>query len=102
MFVPVLNAPTQRPGHTIRVLGEVVDILKELPENIPAKIIKLNLSRITDQISKENGGRGSVLWPLRYALSGQEQSPDPFTLIDILGRNESVTRIQRAIKVLQS
>ena len=26
-------------------------------------------------------GKGNVLWPLRYALSGEEKSPDPFTLM---------------------
>jgi glutamyl-tRNA synthetase len=42
-------------------------------------------------------GRGEVLWPIRYALSGQEKSPDPFTLISILGKKESISRIENAI-----
>jgi glutamyl-tRNA synthetase len=46
----------------------------------------------------EEAGRGEVLWPLRYALSGREKSPDPFTLIDILGIQESKKRIQNAIQ----
>ena len=41
-------------------------------------------------------GRGEVLWPLRVALSGQKQSPDPFTLAFILGREETLARIQIA------
>lgn len=45
-------------------------------------------------------GRGSVLWPLRYALSGRERSPDPFTLIDILGIKESKERIMKAMEIL--
>lgn len=45
-------------------------------------------------------GRGAVLWPLRYSLSGREKSPDPFTLIFILGRDESISRIQKAIQKL--
>ena len=49
---------------------------------------------------KGKGGRGAVLWPLRYALSGAERSPDPFTLISILGPEESISRIQRAIAIL--
>lgn len=43
-------------------------------------------------------GRGNVLWPLRVALSGLEKSPDPFTLIYVLGKNESIDRIDRALK----
>src|SRR3989344_1854415 len=45
-------------------------------------------------------GRGSVLWPLRYALSGERSSPDPFTLLFVLGQEEAKNRIENAIKVL--
>ncbi len=54
-----------------------------------------------DAIPKEEGGRGAALWPLRYALSGQERSPDPFTLISILGPAESRVRIQNALDILE-
>lgn len=42
-------------------------------------------------------GRGEVLWPLRVSLCGKEKSPDPFNLIYILGKNESIKRITDAI-----
>ena len=45
-------------------------------------------------------GKGSVLWPLRYVLSGKEKSPDPFTLLKILGRDESEKRVRKAIELL--
>ncbi|MDB5194081.1 MAG: glutamyl-tRNA synthetase, glutamyl-tRNA synthetase [Parcubacteria group bacterium] len=48
----------------------------------------------------EEAGKGNVLWPLRYALSGKEKSPDPFTLMKILGKEESAKRIQRALELL--
>jgi glutamyl-tRNA synthetase len=48
----------------------------------------------------EEAGKGEVLWPLRYSLSGKEKSPDPFTLIDIFGNPECKNRIQNAIKIL--
>jgi glutamyl-tRNA synthetase len=44
----------------------------------------------------EETGRGEVLWPLRVALSGRAQSPDPFTLAFILGRSEALARIETA------
>ena len=56
---------------------------------------------IADANPKENGGRGAVLWPLRYALSGQERSPDPFSLIYILGKEESILRIEEALGILE-
>ncbi|MBC7504013.1 glutamate--tRNA ligase [Candidatus Gracilibacteria bacterium] len=40
---------------------------------------------------------GQILWPLRVALSGEEFSPGAFELAYILGRDESVKRIQRII-----
>lgn len=44
----------------------------------------------------EELGKGELLWPLRVALSGQERSPDPFTLAFILGQEETISRIQTA------
>ena len=48
----------------------------------------------------EEAGKGNVLWPLRYALSGKEKSPDPFTLIHILGQEESEKRVKKVIEIL--
>lgn len=45
-------------------------------------------------------GRASVLWPMRVALSGQEKSPDPFTLVELLGRETSLSRIEKALSML--
>ncbi len=50
----------------------------------------------------EEIGRGEVLWPLRVALSGKKQSPDPFTLAYILGRVETISRIKTACGKIQS
>jgi glutamyl-tRNA synthetase len=49
----------------------------------------------------EQEGRGSVLWPLRVSLSGQQKSPDPFTLVSVLGKKESLKRIQNALDILK-
>jgi glutamyl/glutaminyl-tRNA synthetase len=62
----------------------------------------------TEQFTKENikdalweyaekEGRGQVLWPLRFALSGREKSPDPIQLAAILGKTETISRIEYAI-----
>lgn len=45
-------------------------------------------------------GKGNVLWPVRMALSGKDKSPDPFTLIYILGKEETVRRLNKAIENL--
>ncbi|PIR38397.1 MAG: glutamate--tRNA ligase [Candidatus Zambryskibacteria bacterium CG10_big_fil_rev_8_21_14_0_10_42_12] len=46
----------------------------------------------------EEKGKGAVLWPLRYALTGKDKSPDPFTLIYILQKEVVLQRITRALE----
>lgn len=50
----------------------------------------------------EEVGRGELLWPLRVALTGKEKSPDPFTVIAILGKTESLNRIKKACDTIKS
>ena len=44
------------------------------------------------------GDEGKVLWPLRIALTGLAASPGPFDIIEILGRDESISRLKRALE----
>ena len=41
-------------------------------------------------------GKGEIFWPLRVALSGKKQSPDPFTIAWIIGQVETIKRIELA------
>jgi nondiscriminating glutamyl-tRNA synthetase len=43
--------------------------------------------------------RGELLWPLRSALSGKEKSASPFEIAWVIGKKESIERINRAIKL---
>lgn len=60
----------------------------------------------TDQIEKEikayiadnELGVGDTLWPLRTALSGSKNSPTPFELLWVLGKDISLHRIKEAIQ----
>ncbi len=92
--------PEQAAGSTKTHLKAVLGLLEALHEAIDAEGAKAALMPYADAIPKEDGGRGAVLWPLRYALSGQERSPDPFTLISLLGRDESISRIRTALDIL--
>lgn len=47
-------------------------------------------------------GRGDVLWPLRYALTGRERSPDPFAVAEIIGRDAAIRRLDGAIRNLST
>ena len=49
----------------------------------------------------EEQGRGAVLWPLRYAISGRDKSPDPFVIASIIGKDSTLQRIKSALQLLQ-
>lgn len=90
------NAPGSTKAHLEAFLG----LLGSIQDEQDVESIKGILFPYADGISKEDGGRGAALWPLRYALSGQERSPDPFTLIWLLGPAESRARIRTALGIL--
>lgn len=45
---------------------------------------------------------GLVLWPLRVALTGLEKSPGTFEVLEVLQKERSIKRIEKAIKKLSS
>lgn len=70
-------------------LQVVKEKLEQIPEiNWTPEIIKEAVWGYAEEV-----GRGNVLWPLRYVLSGKDKSPDPFTLAFVLGKRETLTRI---------
>ena len=82
------------PEETKKHLGHVAGLVEKALDNgfsDPEKTKSLVFDYATEV------GRGQVLWPLRVSLSGQEKSPDPFTLMYILGKDEILRRINNAI-----
>jgi len=82
----------------IKHLNLVLRLLSELDnsnESWSAENIK---DTIWNYAEKE--GRGDVLWPLRYCLTGRERSPDPFTVAFVLGKDEVLKRVQNALTKL--
>jgi len=49
----------------------------------------------------EKEGKGEILWPLRAALSGQKGSPGPLEIMEVIGKEETLKRIDIAIKKLR-
>lgn len=85
-------------GHTRIHLDKVVEILQKInPADFMAETIKTALWDYATEV-----GRGNVLWPMRYALSGRDKSSDPFTLAEILGKETTLRRIENAVKILGS
>ncbi len=81
---------------TKEVLEEVVERLSTLPEeSFDAERVKAALWDFSSDV-----GRGSVLWPLRYLLSGKDKSPDPFTIAAALGKEETLARVHAALALI--
>lgn len=80
------------PEKTVENLKLAITVLENL-ENFTKENIKNALMKVADA----QGNRGEVLHPVRYVLSGKDQSPDPFIIASIIGKNETLSRLQKAI-----
>lgn len=80
------DSPFQESLELIHVAINKLEAIEEKKWNI--ENIKAGLWDWTTEV-----GRGNILHPMRTILSGQKQSPDPFTLMYILGKEESIKRL---------
>ncbi|MCH8050111.1 glutamate--tRNA ligase [Patescibacteria group bacterium] len=77
-------------------LETLILLLGKISEN---KFTEINIKEaVWDYAEKE--GKGSVLWPMRFALTGLEKSPDPFTVSGILGKSTTLERLKSAYQSL--
>ena len=96
--------PTLVPGKNSDVetatkhLTKVKDVLSALSVKEFANAEGIKTS-VWEYATKE--GRGAVLWPLRYALTGRERSPDPFIVAAVIGREAVLERIDMAKEALR-
>lgn len=76
-------------------LQEIIDVLNEVQEE---NWQKTTLEpRIIAWIKEKEYGVGDVLWPTRVALSGKRNSPGPFDIMSVLGKEKTLTRLKAAI-----
>lgn len=75
-------------------LSEAVKALKEIDEK---DFSKENIKKVLMEIADNLENRGELLHPIRFALSGLDKSPDPFIIAEILGKNETLSRLQKGI-----
>ncbi len=102
----IAKEPPGRSGMTAAALSSLLAPIEALAGaggvGMSVETIRAALMPLADaEEARGKGGRGAVLWPLRYALSGAERSPDPFTLISILGAAVAISRIRNAVAILE-
>ncbi len=75
-------------------INKAISVLEELNEN---NFTKENVKEVLMKIADSLESRGELLHPVRFALSGLDKSPDPFVIAEVLGKNETLARLQKAI-----
>jgi glutamyl-tRNA synthetase len=68
--------------------------LFETMENWKAEAIKESFS---DYMNRKQWSFGEIMSPLRICLVGSNMGPDLFVIFEILGKNETVSRIRKAL-----
>lgn len=78
---------------TPETLTKTIALLETIPE------ADFNVEKIKTVLwpYAEEAGKAAVLWPLRVALTGRERSPDPFAVASILGKMETLNRLQKIL-----
>ncbi|NND63033.1 MAG: glutamate--tRNA ligase, partial [Flavobacteriaceae bacterium] len=77
---------------TSDILKEVVDLLKGIKDFTANNISEV----IKGWITSQEMGFGKVMMPLRLALVGSMKGPDVFVIASIMGKAETVERIEAA------
>ncbi len=77
-----------------------LDMAKKVLSGIKEEMfVSHEIENVLMSATKEIGDRGSLLWPLRAALSGKKASPSPFDIAAILGKERTLQRIKDAKKL---
>lgn len=82
---------------TARHLASVKKLVDGVPEEAYSDAERLKAA-VWEYATAE--GRGAVLWPFRYALTGREKSPDPFVVASIIGKEATLRRVNSALNAL--
>ena len=62
-----------------------------------------NLEKVTKEYIEQGGiNTGEMLWPLRVALCGRQNSPSPFEIAGVLGREKTLMRVKAAVNKLDN
>ena len=85
------------PETSLDVLRDVLPMLKECEDYSNDNLYAL----LTEYVNAHEYKNGFVMWPIRTALSGKQMTPCGATeMMEVLGRDESVKRIEEAIAKL--
>ena len=84
---------------SLDTLEEVVVLLNEFDDYTNDALY----AYLSDYVAKKEVKNGFVMWPIRTALSGKQMTPCGATeILEVLGKEESVKRINKGIELLKA
>lgn len=106
LFVDVPDYPAERlcwkaqsREDALSKLAETAQVLEGLDAS---EFDQVTLEKCLKDMIETNGWKnGEVLWPLRVALSGREQSPGPFEIMAVLGKMKAIRRVKAGMDRLK-
>ena len=82
--------------YTPTLMQELILVLREITD-----FTSLNIETIVkDWMTKNEIGMGKVMQPFRLSLVGALKGPHLFDIVEIIGKEETIERIEKAIAVL--
>ncbi|TDN83450.1 glutamyl-tRNA synthetase [Salegentibacter sp. 24] len=90
------NAKKSWKEGTSEIMQELIDLLKE-QQDFEAEALQV---RVKTWIEEKGIGFGKVMQPFRLALVGAMQGPDLYVIAAMIGKEETISRLQNAINTL--
>jgi glutamyl-tRNA synthetase len=83
-------------AETPALMQELISVLEEISDFTSANIETI----VKDWMTKNEIGMGKVMQPFRLSLVGALKGPHLFDIVEVIGKQETITRIQKAIEKL--
>ncbi|TRX37827.1 glutamate--tRNA ligase [Flavobacterium sp. ZT3R18] len=81
---------------TPALMQELISVVEEITD-----FTSMNIETIVkDWMTKNEIGMGKVMQPFRLSLVGALKGPHLFDIVDVIGKDETISRIQKAIATL--
>jgi len=81
---------------TPEIVASCLDIIEGMEKFLSTDIE----AKIKNYIEKNEFGFGKVMNPLRLAIVGAGKGPHLFDIMEIIGKEETITRIEKALKTI--
>ena len=81
---------------TPALMQELISVLENIEDFTSVNIEAI----VKDWLTKNEIGMGKVMQPFRLSLVGALKGPHLFDIVEIIGKEETISRIQKAISTL--